>query len=320
MLTVEKFAEKAVLKPSSYPHCIQYHELDVTRGCSVKCIYCSLEYFSEGVQRVDVNLEELEKQIQTLKDEGTFNGIYLSPNTDAFSKICADTTHEILEYFLPKGVAFMLTTKSIIPQKTIQLLAKYPDQLLVKISLSYADQELLKYVEPGSASATDRLKTMKALVEAGIEKVQALLIPLFPGVDDDKEKITALIDKIKETGVRLIKAQFVVIREREKPKDIAIINKMKNHPELKKSWELMTETIKIQVGGGQILPREKRFDFYKMMYQICSDRGMIFAACCVLDSALYDSIDEKSNLYVKINHDDFPICNYHHFLPDQLKK
>jgi DNA repair photolyase len=294
--------ESAILKPSSYPNCIKYHELDVTKGCNVKCIYCGLAYSKKEVQRVVVDIEELIQQTPDVK------GIYLSPNTDAFSKICADTTHKILESLLPKGIKFLLFTKNVIPDETINLLAKYPEQITIKISLARIDQELIKYIEPGSASATNRLKTMKALVDAGIEKVQVVLMPLYPGVDDDKEKIIDLIDEIRKTGVKLVKAAFVVIRNSEKPKDIEMITKMLHHPELKKSWELMTETMKVQIGEGQIFPFEKRLAFYQMLSKICADRDMNFSACTVLDSAL--------------NHvtvDDFKICKSLQFLPDQFK-
>ena len=287
------------LKLSSYPNCIRYHELDVAAGCSVKCIYCGLKNANSEVQRVNVAI--------TIEDIPKEGGIYLSPNTDAFSKLCADTSHEILESYLPKGIKFLLCTKSVIPQKTIHLLANYRQQITVKVSLSRTNQELIKYTEPGSASAIDRLKTMKSLVDAGL-KVQALLMPLYPGVDDEKEKITDLIDRIRETGVRLIKAAFVVIRKGEKPKDKAMIDKMLAHPELKKSWELMTETQKVQIGEGQIYPFEKRIAFYKMLSVICRERDMKFSACTVLDSASHH-----------VTRDDFPICKDLHFLPNQIR-
>ena len=306
------------LRSSSYPNCIKYHELDVAKGCSVKCIYCGLANADKGVQRINVDMEELAKQIHALKNEGVFEGIYLNPNTDAFAKICADATHEILETFLPQGVKFLLITKSIIPPKTIQLLAKYRDQITIKISLSRTDQELIKYTEPGAASATDRLTTMKSLIDAGIEKTQVLLMPLYPGIDDQEGKIIDLIDKIKETGVKLVKAAFVVIRNGEKAKDIEMINKMLEHPKLKQSWALMTETQqKVQIGEGKIYPSNERFAFYKMVYKICNDRNMKFSACCVLDPALFQLFNQPEYNTTRNN---FQICKNLKFLPDQIKK
>ena len=293
----------AVLKISSYPNCIKYHELDVTKGCNVGCIYCGLAFSKNEIERVNVDIEELIRQTPDVK------GIYLSPNSDAFSKICVDTTHEILASLLPKGIKFLLITKNVIPEKTIQLLKKYPEQITVKVSLSRINQELNHYTEPGSATVTERLQTMKALVDDGIKKVYAILMPLYPGVDDDKEKIIALMDEIRNTGVKFIQTAFVVIRNGTKPKDVEILDKMLQHPELKKSWELMTETLKIQIGEGQIYPFEKRLAFYRMLSKICADREMEFSACTVLDSALYHVTD-----------DDFHICKTLQILPDQIEK
>jgi DNA repair photolyase len=291
--------QTAELKISSYPNCIKYHEFDVATGCNVKCIYCGLSDSNKKTQCV--NIDEFIRQTPDVK------GIYLSPNTDAFSKICADTTHKILETYLPKGIKFLLITKNVIPQKTIQLLAKYPQQITVKVSLARTNQEIIKYIEPGAASATERLQTMKSLVDAGL-KVQALLMPLYPGVDDDEETITDIIDKIKATGVRLIKAAYVVIRKGEKSKDMEIVNKMQIHPELKKSWELMTETQKIQIGEGRIYPFEKRLTLYGMLSRICHNRNMKFSGCTVLDPAL-----------LNVRNSDFLICKDLQFLPEQIK-
>jgi DNA repair photolyase len=289
----------AKLKLSSYPNCIKYHELDVITGCNVKCIYCGLA--DVGQKICCMNIDDALKQIADVK------GIYLSPNTDAFSKICADTSHNILEYCLPKGIKFLLITKNVIPTKTIELIAKYPKQITVKVSLARINQELINYIEPGSASALDRLKTMKLLVDAGL-KVQALLMPLYPGVDDDEEKIINIVEKIHETGVRLVKAAYVVIRKGDKPKDKKIINKMLSHAELKNAWNLMTEVQKIQIGEGQIYPFEKRLSFYRMLAKICTERDMKFSACTVLDIALKN-----------ITNNDFLICKNLYFLPELLK-
>lgn len=287
------------LKQSSYPNCIKYHELDVALGCNVKCIYCGLAANKTKVEKVCIDnlLTELPKEVK---------GIYLSPNTDAFSKIAAESTHKVLEYYLPKGVNFLIITKNIIPTKTIELLSKYPDQITIKISLARLNQCLIDYIEPGSASAIDRLKTMKALVVAGL-KVQALLMPMYPSVDDGEKELRELVEKIRETGVKLVKSAYVIIRNGTKEKDIEMIKKMKNHPALEHSWELMSETLTPQIGSGQIYPFNKRIEYYTMLGQICRENGMFFSACTVLDPALK-----------KVKSSDFLICNDLKFMPNLL--
>ena len=290
----------AELKKSSYPNCIKYHELDVALGCNVQCIYCGLATQKNHVQKVDVQnlLDKLPEDVK---------GIYLSPNTDAFAQISKESTHQILEYYLPKGMKFLLITKNTIPLKTINLLSQYSEQVTVKVSLARLDQDLINYIEPGSASAIDRLKTMRQLTDAGI-KVQALLMPMYPEIDDQEEKIIELINRIREAGVKLIKSSYVIIRNGIKDKDIEMINKMLDHPILKKSWELMTEMQTAQIGCGQIYPFDKRVIFYSMLSKICKERDMTFSACTVLDPALKE-----------MSTDDFFICKDLKFLPDFLK-
>jgi DNA repair photolyase len=264
---------EAALAKSNYPNCIGFAEVDVTRGCQVGCIYCGLR--NEGPSaRLSIS--------SLLREDIDSAGVYLSPNCDAFAPRAAESSHAILERFLPEGVRFLIISKCAIPAKTIGLLAKYRDSVLVKISLSRLDDDLNSYVEPGAPGSQSRLATMRRLSDSGLT-VGALAMPLFPGVDDLPEKLEPLIDAYALARVRFVKAAYVVLRFGQSRKDLAILERIRRRPVLASALAQMTETIRVQVGEGNVPPVERRRSLYGYLTRICRERRLDFVACSVLD-------------------------------------
>jgi len=271
--------KEAIIQESNYGNCINFYELDLTTTCSVGCIYCGLRRRGE---RFDVLAIE-----DVLNGEIPEKGIYLSPNSDPFFRDAARLAHQILEKFLPQGVPFLITTKQRIPDETIELLSHFADQVIAKISLARLDQTLNRYIEPAAASAKERLETIKRLAEAGLS-VQALMMPVYPGVDDSDEKLEAIIEAFAQAGTSMVKAAYVLMRDGDSPKDAEMLKRMLVHPILKNSWKLMTEEIKPHIGIAKIPRIEHRIQFYEQLTGLCNKHGMEFAACSVLDPPILE--------------------------------
>jgi DNA repair photolyase len=275
--------QKAAIKESNYKNCINFGELDLSNTCKVDCIYCGMKSHSCNYELFDIK--------DILKGSKPEKGIYLSPNSDPFYGEVAELSHRILKKFLPEGVDFLIITKSKIPKETIDLLSRYSNQVITKISLSRLDQELTSYIEPGAASVKDRLSTMRELANAGLT-VKALLMPLYPSIDDTEENLGSIVYEFKRAGVSIVKASYVLIRKGDKEKDKEIINKMLSHPLLRKSWELMSESIKPHIGSAIVPPLERRIKLYKTLTDLCSINTIKFVACSVLDPEI---LEVKSN-------------------------
>jgi DNA repair photolyase len=266
--------KEASIQESSYANCIDFYELDLTTTCSVGCIYCGLRKSGERFGLLD---------IQDILTSGTpQKGIYLSPNTDPFFRDAAKLSHKVLERFLPEGVPFLIITKQKIPDETIELLSRFPEQVIAKVSLARLDQRLNAYIEPAAASAQARLNTIRSLAEAGLS-VQALMMPVYPAVDDSDEKLEAIIVAFAQAGVSMVKAAFVLMRDGDSAKDSRMLRRMLAHPVLKKSWRLLREEIKPLIGTARVPTIDYRIRFYEQLAQLCNGHGMEFAACSVLD-------------------------------------
>jgi DNA repair photolyase len=264
--------------PSHYAPCIDKYEIDLTSGCSVQCCYCSLkDKRSKKTSLNDILQGEIPADIRE-------KGIYLSPNCDPFSSSAQDTAHEVLARFLPDGVPFLIITKNHIPQRTIDLLARYPSQVYVQISLSRLDDELNAYIEPGAASADERLQTIRNLVDAGI-RVTPILMPLFPYIDDiPVRNLWEVINACAATGAKYLKAAYVIIN----PHDAVQMQKLMGNDDIEMSLRYLTEKIKIHIGEGLTAQTDRRIKLYKMLTYSCSEFGMKFQACPILDPAVLD--------------------------------
>lgn len=265
---------KAALAPSSYPECIGLDELDVTSGCDVQCVYCGVR--QRGLSRP--------LSVETLIDQPIppGRGVYLSPNCDPFSPVAVDSTHRVLERFLPHGVRFLIITKCEIPSRTISLVAKHSRSVLVKVSLARLNQPLNAFLEPGAAHVAARLGNIRRLAAEGVV-VGGLAMPLFPGVDDTPANLDELMEAFSRAGALFVKAAYVVLRLGPSQKDRSILNGIRMHPELGRSLRQMTETIKVQIGEGNVPPLGRRKELYRYLQHLCRRLRMNFVACSVLD-------------------------------------
>lgn len=101
------------------------------------------------------------------------------------------------------------------------LTTKYPSQLLepeylraleglpliVQVSISSGDSDLLSRLEPGAQSWKARLAAMEALHEAGIR----VILRLWPFIPDLCGDLDVLLDSAKDAGVKTVLANFLKI-------------------------------------------------------------------------------------------------------------
>lgn len=166
------------------------------QGCEHGCIYCyarnTHEYygFSAGLDFetkiiVKQNAPELlEKHI--LQSSWQAVPIMLSGNTDCYQpqekkfEITRKMLGVMVRYRHPVGII----TKNALIQRDIDLLKDLASDGLVNvmISITTLDEELLRKMEPRTASAIKRLQTVEALSKSGIP-VGVMNAPVIPGLN-----------------------------------------------------------------------------------------------------------------------------------------
>jgi DNA repair photolyase len=272
--------------PSHYTQCIDMYEVDLTSTCSVNCSYCGLKNKSQCTGR---NLGKFPDDIRE-------KGIYLSPNSDPFSLFASDESHRLLEVLLPMGVPCLIITKSILPQRTIDLLAQYPSQVYVQISISRLNKDHTSIIEPGGASPRRRLGNVYLLTRKGI-RVTPILMPLFPGIDDTDESLSSIVRACADAGAKYLKAAYGVI-DVHNP---TIVGKMNSDMFFKQSFAQMDEYLKLHIGGGLTVSASRRMKLYTTMTELCSSYGLQFQTCPILDPAVVNMDVRLCGTYKKKN-------------------
>ena len=271
---------QAAISPSSYSNCIKYDEIDLTQGCEVGCLYCGLAKSKEKVK--ELSIDSLIPEIKNIN-----RGIYLSPNSDAFSPMAVEKTNDILKIALPLGKKILINTKCVIPEKTVDLLARYAKQCTVQVSVARLNQELTNFLEPHSEKIEDRLANISLMVQKGI-LVNALIMPMFPEVDDKIESLQNLVLKLSEAGIKCIKAAYVILKFGEDEKSLKMLRQLESNPLVLDSLRNMTEQIKAHIGQGNIAPIKTRLNTYQIIRKLCDKNGIKFLACSVLDPVLIE--------------------------------
>jgi DNA repair photolyase len=120
----------------------------------------------------------------------------------------------IREYHFPVHVI----TKSDLPVRDLDLLVDIQADTYAAVSftITTADDDLCRKVEPGAPVSSRRWQAMKTLSQAGI-LVGVTLMPVLPFIEDTVENISRLVELSAENGARYILPAFsVTLRDRQR--------------------------------------------------------------------------------------------------------
>jgi DNA repair photolyase len=221
--TTQLFYEhpKKVVNKVTSPDLGMMYSLNSYQGCEHGCIYCyarnTHEYygFSAGLDFeskiiVKKNAPQLLEKF-LLQPEWQATPIAFSGNTDCYQpleremKITRSLLAVMARYRHPVGII----TKNSLILRDLDILSDLAHDNLVHvyISITTLDEELRRIMEPRTASAGKRLKTVEALARAGVP-VGIMNAPIIPGLNH--HEIPAIIQAAAEHGAQA--AGMTVVR------------------------------------------------------------------------------------------------------------
>lgn len=212
---------KSILTRNASPDIPFSVSLNPYRGCEHGCIYCfarpthSYLGLSPGLDfesriYAKINAPEL-LQRELSKKNYTPEPIALGVNTDAYQPIERELrlTRRVIEVLRDYGHPFAAITKSSLIERDIDLLAPMAAEGLVMaaVTITTLDTEIARTLEPRAATPTRRLRTIRALSEAGIP-VGVSIAPVIPFVTEpDLERV---LQACAEAGAT--SASYIVLR------------------------------------------------------------------------------------------------------------
>ena len=226
------------------------------RGCEFGCRYCYARYTHEFLEPApgaearaegekarssadEVRRAEAFERIIYLKKNAAWlleqelrridpaEEIALGTATDPYQPIerRAMVTRSLLEVFAGKsGFRLGIVTKSRLIERDIDLLRKIAsrNRLVVHLTITTADAELARKLEPRAPRPDLRFRAVRRLREAGI-CTGVLCSPLLPGITDTREAIDGMAMRAAAAGADFFAAQPLFLKPCSRPTYLSFV-------------------------------------------------------------------------------------------------
>ena len=201
-------------------------------GCTHRCVYCYACFmgrFTGHTEKWGTYIEP--KKYDTYKLPKKINGktILIGSVTDGYNP--AEKRYRlmppILEALAQCQAHVEILTKSSLVLRDIELLKRIPD-ITVGISLSNLNDDDNRVIEPGAASAAERIHALRELHKMGI-KTYLFVAPYLPGITSLQDLYAAL-----DGAIDYMCIENLNLRGSYKRPMLDIINKL--HPEVYDLW------------------------------------------------------------------------------------
>lgn len=182
--------------------------MNLYRGCTHGCIYCDsrsdiygMEHEFEDIEVKQNSLELLKKELIKRPKAMIGTGAMCDPYISLEKNL--QYVRKSLELIYRYGFGFTCITKSDLILRDLDLLKKINEKskVVVQMTLTTADEELCRILEPNVCGSKRRVEVLNILKEAGIPTV-VWLCPILPYINDNEENIKKILDYCIEANVK----------------------------------------------------------------------------------------------------------------------
>ena len=189
------------------------YNMNLYRGCQHQCIYCDSrsECYRLGDLadiRVKVNALELledtlpRKRVRGTIGFGSMNDLYMPIEREY--RLARGALEIIRNYHFPVHIL----TKSDLVLRDVDVLSEIGQvYAAVSFTITTADDDLARKVEPGASLPSARYKAMRKLAEAGV-LTGVTMMPILPFLEDDPDNIRQIVRRAAENGASYIIPAF----------------------------------------------------------------------------------------------------------------
>lgn len=182
--------------------------MNLYRGCVHGCIYCDSRskcyHMEHEFEDIEVKENAIELLESALKRKRSKCMIGTGGMTDSYIPIEMELGYvrRALELIYEYGFGVAIQTKSSRILRDLDLLKKINDRTkcVVQITLTTADEELCRKLEPNVSTTRERFEVLKIMRDAGIPTV-VWLDPILPFINDTEENVSAILDMCIEAKI-----------------------------------------------------------------------------------------------------------------------
>jgi DNA repair photolyase len=281
---ITKNRKSNVLTPSQLRCLSKIPTINITCGCFHNCIYCYAKGYSQypGDGKVilfDNTADKLKQELARKRKRP--QAVYFCPSCDPFQPIpeILNQTYKTMAALLNAGIGVQFLTKAIVPPHFIKLFAEHKKLVCGQIGLTCVDETIRKIFEPRTASVSDKLASMRNLVEIGVT-TGARADPLIYGVMDSDKSLNDLFSAIAATGVKEAAVNYLFLRPaikesfRKNITDRELLSKV-----LSPYYTGVILPVGLKNSCGVALPREIREKAYGRIKKIAESFGISIHLC-----------------------------------------
>ena len=187
------------------------HSMNIYRGCSHGCIYCDSRskcyQFTHDFEDIEVKQNAPELLEEALRKKRKRCMIGTGSMCDPYIPIEKELglMRRCLEIIDRYNFGATLITKSDLVLRDLDILTHInkKTKAVVQMTLTTADDELCRKIEPGVCPTSRRFEVLQACRDAGIPTV-VWFSPLLPFINDTRENIEGIVDYCVRAGVHAI--------------------------------------------------------------------------------------------------------------------
>ena len=182
--------------------------INLYRGCTHGCIYCDsrseiygMNHKFEDIQVKENAVELLKKELVKRKPSMIGTGAMTDPYIPLEKRL--GFVRKTLELVYRYGFGWSCITKSDLVLRDIDLLEKINEKTkaVVQVTITTADDELCKMIEPNVCPTSRRVEVLEKLKECDIPTV-VWFCPILPYINDTEENVNRIMDCCIDADVR----------------------------------------------------------------------------------------------------------------------
>lgn len=182
--------------------------INLYRGCTHGCIYCDsrseiygMNHKFEDIQVKENAIELLKKGLVKRKPSMIGTGAMTDPYIPLEKRL--GFVRKTLELVYRYGFGWSCITKSDLVLRDIDLLEKINEKTkaVVQVTITTADDELCKMIEPNVCPTSRRVEVLEKLKERNIPTV-VWFCPILPYINDTEENVNRIMDCCIDADVK----------------------------------------------------------------------------------------------------------------------
>ena len=250
------------------------YNMNLYRGCCHGCIYCDSRSECYQIQNFD-KVRAKENAAEILRDElrrkirpGIIGTGAMSDPYNPFERE-ERLTEKSLMLIDAYGFGVTVITKSPLITRDIPLYKQIAEHspVLCKMTVTTADNELSRLVEPRVAVSSERFDALAKMSEAGLF-TGITLMPVLPFIEDSEDNIRTIVRRAHECGVRCIYPAFGMT--------LRAGNREYFYQKLDESFPRMKARYIRQYGNSYECPSPNARRLWKVFTDECGKYGILY--------------------------------------------